>query len=319
MSTKTDDEEIEVDTTAEKAKEIGKELGVEKEEEPDFDIVEEQDERIAKEREPKQEEKTRPTNREKRHAKIKRLTSKLDSKDEIIRQQQEQIADLARRQNDVDARLTGINKAEVDKALNDTIAKFTQAEKDHADAFAEGDGTKATKAMREMYDAQRNIEKIQTLKTQIEQRPAQQQEIAKPDAALVSKAKAWAERNAWYDPSGKDEDSEIAKALSGVLAAEGYDPKTEDFWDELDDRIKERLPGKIAEDDEEEEPAPKPKRRASPPVGGASSNRGDLNGRKTITVPTDYLNKLKANGITDPERIRKIVLDRQRIIRESGN
>ncbi len=177
--------------------------------------------------------------------------------------------------------------------------------------------------MREMYDAQRNIEKIQTLKTQIEQRPAQQQqETVKPDTAIVNKAKAWAERNAWYDPSGKDEDSEIAKALSGVLAAEGYDPKTEDFWDELDDRIKEKLPGKIigVEDEEDEEPALKPKRRASPPVGGAASNRGDLNGKKTITLPTSYINMLKANGIWDDiPRRNKIIADRQRILKESGN
>jgi hypothetical protein len=333
MADEQEIEQDEVDTTAEKAKAIGKEIGVVEDKLPekldDYEIQEE-DEKIAKEREPKAELKDskKMTNREKRHARMNRIKQKLDTKDETIRQQQERIAQLENWKQQVDGRLTGIDRNAVEQAINETSAAYSQAERDHAAAFAEGDGVKATKAMKDMYAAQRHVEKLQGIKKQFETMP--QQQVAQPNqnqpdnSALVNKAKAWAERNTWYDPSGKDVDSEIAKAISGVLANEGYDPTTDDFWDELDERVAERLPEKFRamnEDDEDEEieSAPKVavKRRTGPPING-NVNRSDLSNKKKITVPTAYLEKLKANGITDPARIKKIALDRARILRESG-
>lgn len=306
-------EHDDVDTTADKAAAIGKELGVEdsdtKNEVPDYDVREESDERIAKERNPvdKIAKKERPqlSNKEKRDLRKKRIGEKFNEKDAIISQQQQQIEQLTRWKSEVDTRLSGINRAEVDKAFNDTAAAFTQAEKDHAAAFTEGDGAKATAAMRVMYDAQRRIEQLQNLKTQLDKAPVQQyeQNPNQPDPVIVNRAKSWAEKNTWYNANGKDIDSEIAKAISGVLANEGYDPKSDDFWDELDDRLAERLPEKYADknDDEDEDDVitrPVVKKRSSPPVGG-NANRGDIKGKITVSLPTAFIDTLKQNGYWD--------------------
>jgi hypothetical protein len=52
------------------------------------------------------------------------------------------------------------------------------------------------------------------------------------------------ERNGWYKPDGKDIDSRIAKQVDETLTAEGWDPTTKDYWEELDDRVAKFIPQK---------------------------------------------------------------------------
>jgi len=320
-------EQDEIDTTEEKAKAIGKEIGVvddkAAEDVPDFDIQEEPDERIAKEKSPRAEkpERKQLSNKEKRDLRKKRISEKFSEKDGIIAAQQEELNQLKRWKGEVDNRLSGINQAELKKALDDNMAAFARAEADHVQAFAEGDGNKATAAMRAMYDARQNLEKLQSIKQQVERvptQPQQQQDVSRPDPKVVNKAKEWAEKNTWYSATGADVDSEIAKAISGVLVAEGYDPKSDDFWDELDDRLAEKHVGGIDSNDDEDEILPTVKKRTSPPVG-SGSKRGDIKGKKTITLPTSYINMLKANGIwDDAKRRNRVIAERQRILQEAG-
>lgn len=313
-------EQDDIDTTEEKAKDIGKDLGVTEDETPDYEVVDEEDEKFAKEREPapKTGAKERPqlSSKEKRALRKKRINEKFSEKDAIIRAQQEKLAQLEQWQHSVEGRLSGINRAEVDKVLNDNMMAFRQAEADHASAFSEGDGAKATKAMREMYAAQQNIDKLQTLKQQVDRQPAAAQTNT-VDAAIISKAKVWAARNSWYDPNGKSQQDAIARALSESLAAEGFDPKTDDYWDELDDRIEQYLPNVKAKDEDEEDdedddvrPAPKAaKKRSSPPVAGGAA-RGDVMGKQKVVLPTAYIQALKDAGKWDDKTTRDRMIKR---------
>jgi hypothetical protein len=50
------------------------------------------------------------------------------------------------------------------------------------------------------------------------------------------------EENPWYDPTGKNEESQITQVIDKKLTEEGYDPSSPDYWDELTYRVKKRLP-----------------------------------------------------------------------------
>ncbi len=318
--------EVEVDDTAAKAAEIGKNLGVEKEkpaaEIPDYEIEEVPDEKIAKEREasavsPKKEHK-RLTTKEKRELRKNNIDRKMGAKDEEIERLRLENQQMRQWKEQTDNRLSTIDRAAVDKAWNDNVAAFNAAETLHTEAFQQGDGAKATKAMREMYNAQKNIDQLTALKQQLDKAPAREERPAQntnqPDPVMIKKAKSWAERHDWYNPDGTDEDSEIAKALSGVLAAEGYDPKSDDFWDELDDRVKERLPHKFAKDDEldEEDETPPAKvapKRAAPPIASGQT-RTTPKGKIAVQLPTAFINTLKENGIWDDKEKRARVISR---------
>lgn len=49
-------------------------------------------------------------------------------------------------------------------------------------------------------------------------------------------------RNSWYDPNGKNTDSKIAIKIDEELVEEGWDPTSEEYWEELDTRLSQYLP-----------------------------------------------------------------------------
>jgi hypothetical protein len=51
--------------------------------------------------------------------------------------------------------------------------------------------------------------------------------------------------NEWWDPSGRDQESQAVLQIDRSLVQEGYDPAQKDYWDELRSRAKEALPNRF--------------------------------------------------------------------------
>ncbi len=331
MTDKENDDDA-IDSTAAKAEEIGKALGVEKDDLPaddlpDYDVVEGEDEaadeRIAKEREPSA--KKQLTNKEKREARKKRLADKFSEKDSIIERQAQKLEEFERWKGEVEGRLTNVDKAKIDEALSQTTIAFQQASAQHQEAFSEGDGQKATQALTVMYDAQRRIEQLQALKAQVDAAPEKPEKEAKrnePDKVALRKAQAWSKKHSeWYKPQGVDEDSAIAKAVSAHLVNEGFDPRSDDFWDELDDRLAARG---IGEYDEQEIPEKKAEKvdaspkRGAPPVGGSTNRNSDAAGKPRVTLSSKFVQNLKDSGVWDDPVRRNRAIKNHLEIRKQG-
>lgn len=60
--------------------------------------------------------------------------------------------------------------------------------------------------------------------------------------AVKTRATAWADKHKWLNPETNPEESEIVRAIDRNLAREGWDPRGDDYWDELTSRVKRRLP-----------------------------------------------------------------------------
>ncbi len=318
-------EEDDIDETAQKAAEIGKQIGVvdnkaaKEDDAPDYEVIEgddADDARIAKQRDDAYGDSSRGkreqlSNKEKRELRKKRLAEKFNEKDAIIGHLQSELQATNGRLNEFENRFLNIDKSKVEDAIINTRATLAKATSDYETAFSEGDGKKATAAMDLMYQAKQGLEKLEGWK---QQNSTTRTSANAPDPRTISKAKAWADKHKdWYNPNGADEDSEIAKSLSGVLANEGYDSNTERFWKELDKRLVKRgiIDADEAGDDEDDEPAPKKRKRASggsPPVSGGSNRDDTGSGKIKISLPTHYVNTLKENGIWDdvPRRNRVI-------------
>lgn len=319
----TDDKEL---TTEEKAAAIGgKEVVAEPEEKiPDYDVTEDTGEDTEKE---EKEEDDKPlgksredhkqlSNREKRQLRKKRLAEKFDAKDAIIKQQAQQLNDLAARLNDVDGKLSQVDQESLQRAWNETQAQFQAAEQEHASAFSTGDGAKATLAMRKMYDAQKRLDELQAINAR-NQNVQPKQQSNKQDAVVVNRAKEWAEKNTWFKNGGSDDDSAIADAIASKLVKEGYDPRSDDYWDELDDRLSQKGIGSQEDEEdqtqsqrERQEEDIKPAKRRSPPINGGGG-RGDFGAGKTaITLPTAYIQTLKDNGYWEDKPTRDRMIKR---------
>lgn len=133
----------------------------------------------------------------------------------------------------------------IDHRLQEAITEAQMAERVIAKAVEAGNGEDVTQAMRYRDAAISKAQQIQAYKHQQQnyqpQVPAQQA----PDDTAMQHAREFIEDNTWYDPTGKDEDSAIVLAIDNALVNSGFDPKSDEYWDELRDRVKKRLPEKF--------------------------------------------------------------------------
>lgn len=112
---------------------------------------------------------------------------------------------------------------------------------------------------------------------------------------LVSKSQAFLGKNTWYGgPSSSDPDSKVLTALDNSLTAEGWDPTSDAYWTELDNRAKKYLPHRAAA-----APRGETRERQSNPVPGG--NRAPTTGDKggTFTLSPDRVKAIKDAGAWD--------------------
>mgnify|MGYP000529391869 CR=1 FL=1 len=124
------------------------------------------------------------------------------------------------------------------KADDDRIRAFATMLAGRADAAARvrGEAFAAEERQRTRIEQLDNIEKAYV------QRKQQPQPL---DPRVASNAKSWVDSNKWYDPQGKDQDSRVVLMLDQTLAEEGFNPATQEYWDELSQRVKKYLPHRV--------------------------------------------------------------------------
>ena len=128
-----------------------------------------------------------------------------------------------------------------------------------------------------------NKEKNKTKDEKQENQPIQQ---AKPDP----KAEAWAEKNAWFGTN----EAMTYTALSihkKLLQEEGFDGKSDEYYKELDKRIREEFPHKFEKKDEDKDKS----NRVVQTV--ASANRSNNSGRRTVRLTPSQVAIAKKLGV----------------------
>lgn len=137
----------------------------------------------------------------------------------------------------------------IDARLNEKIAEVRAAERIMAQAVEAGNGEDVAKALRIRDEAMKQAQQLQAIKhrqTQVAQEIHTQSQAPQgqqgPDPEVANYAKEWISKNSWYDPNARNEESKIVLAIDQTLVEEGYNPKSEEYWQELDKRVAKRLP-----------------------------------------------------------------------------
>jgi hypothetical protein len=122
----------------------------------------------------------------------------------------------------------------------------------------------------------------------------------------------------WFNNGQDNEDAVIANAIADKLTREGFNPKSDEYWDELDYRLSKRGVGNDDReqddadyDDEQQSQSQQIKQtvertvsRKGPPVNSGSS-RGDLgSGKVSVRVDKAFIDALKDNGFWNNEEQR---------------
>ena len=220
---------------------------------------------------------------------VKRRISKLTNRfreEERQRQAAVEYAESVKKQNDeLKSRLNKLDESYVGEFGNRVESDVIAAKEAYRKAYEDGDSDA-------MFDAQQKISQLALEQAryaeakrrneervaapqeeqQALQQPVQQQAPAKPDA----KAEDWASKNEWFG-----EDQTMTYAAFGVhrqlIEDEGFDPTSDEYYTELDKRIRTEFPHKFQE----------AKRDSGPRVASAESTASKSSspkGRRTVKL-----------------------------------
>ncbi len=245
-------------------------------------------------------EQIRAARREERKLKKQIHREKAKESNHLINALKTQNQQLAERLAHLEKRTSGAELARVDKAIDDTEVQIEYAKMKMREAVANQDGDAVVKAQEMMYEAQRKVESLKSIKEQATKQMSQPPKptMNVPDPMVQRNAAAWMERNPWYDPQAKDMDSEIAQRLDKKLTDEGYDPSSPDYWEELDDRVAKYLPHRAETAPQRTTAAPRPRMTGS---GRESAPSGRAN---EFRISPDRVAAMKEAGMWDNPELR---------------
>lgn len=146
-------------------------------------------------------------------------------------QVERQLGELSRRQ-------TATETASIDQRIAQLDNAIRSADDVYAKAIDANEGKDAAEANRIRENLKEQRDGLRAYKEDSGQAPVDEG----PDPALVEQVRAWSERNTWFDFGRRDEDSAIAGAIDDMLIRDGYDPRSPEYYDELDKRVARRLP-----------------------------------------------------------------------------
>jgi len=232
-----------------------------------------------------------------------------DRRDQAIKRDKLELDFLRKRNDDLERRVTAqeqrahqVDLGAYDSQIAGAAKEAEMAERVIAKAVEAGNGKDVAQAMRYRDQAMQKVQQLQFAKQQAaQQRPSGQQ----LDDMTMHYANEFIKANPWYDSQGRDEDSAIVIAIDQSLAKDGYNPQTEEYWDELRKRAARRLPEKFKperqsnERDTREERTP----RGGPAVG-SGREYAPATTRKEIYLSPERKQALIDAGVWDDPVLR---------------
>ena len=186
---------------------------------------------------------------------IRQLIRQRKERDEHIQALIQKNEELNTNLRTKDKEVNTLGKSSLDASEKQLTDKIELARAVYTEAFEEGDKDKVLKAQEMLNDAQIDLKNVTAAKSnypEIEDVPQQAQpqpqQQVRQQPANDPRAEDWASKNDWF---GKDNVmTAAALAIDAELKGEGYDPQDQDFYQEIDNRLKKAFPQKLGESQE---------------------------------------------------------------------
>ncbi len=245
----------------------------------------------------------RAARREERQLKKQLTKAKISESQHLINQLKRQNESMAERLAVLEKRTAGSDMARLDKAIEDSHLKLQFAKMEIKKATELADGEALANAQEQWYEARRQAEALEALKKKAVAGADGSSVPKAPDPRLKRLASDWMSRNDWYDPNGKDLDSRVTIKVDEALTEEGYDPTTEDYWDELDRRLTKYLPHRYNSSNDERSSSST--RRPRSVVTGSGRESSSSAGGSEFRLSPERVRAIKESGRWDNMEERK--------------
>jgi len=204
-----------------------------------------------------------------------------------IQQEQEEAIRYAQAASEENKRLQNVLQqgsslyADTVKSKLDT--EMAAAQKAYKEAYEGGDSDGMIQAqlkMAEIISEKKELTRtppLQRAETAVYNQPVQQEVASSPSVPRPDpKAEAWYERNKnWF--GADDEMTAVAYAVDKKLMREGVDPRTDDYYRRMDERLRELFPDRFEDTRQQSQPV----RQQSTVVAPASRSASP----KTVKIP----------------------------------
>ena len=207
----------------------------------------------------------------------------------------QQNAELLKRMSAVEGNALSQNAAGVNQQMQQALAEARQAEVIMARAIEAGNGDDVTTAMRLRDEARDRANQLAAYKERVEA-AAKQAVAPRVDPRVQSYAQQWLEANPWYDPSARDEDSAVTKAIDDKMVRDGWDPASPEYWHELTRRVA----GRINTAPDNDGGAERTPRRKAPPTGNTREYAPTSTRNEVVVTPERKQAMMEAGAWDDP-------------------
>lgn len=257
--------------------------------------AEAQDEDVDKRKERRRQEKLR---------RKQRARQAREAKDQQIIELSGKVETLSKQLGTVHQRVVRADLTQVAARRDQAANRVRQLDVLMKAALEAGDGTAFMDAQRTRDDAVHEWRQLHAVIEQAQarggddqqrrQQPQQQQrrQATAPDPLVQKLSQNFMSKHDWFDPDGNDAESVTLVAIDNAVAAEGFDPRTQSYWDEVNKRAREHDDLKHLF---EAKSAKKPEARG-PAMGG----RGNGGGNKFYLSPARVQALKDANKWDDP-------------------
>ena len=139
----------------------------------------------------------------------------------------------------------------------------------------------------------------------------QVQAQAQEQPGPTQEALDWASENKWFGENA--EATQYAQFTHVNLINEGFEPDSNEYYNELNQRINKVYPDLKSDNAEKSEGRPAVQRVASASVGGRQKTQGKKNGVQFSKTEVDRLRGLKPYGMTEDVWLKSVAKEKQRI------
>lgn len=135
----------------------------------------------------------------------------------------------------------------------------------------------------------------------VKMQPTTESEAASP---LDPKTKAWMARNKWFNAPGNDDVTSFALGLHKKLVESGYDTRSDEYFEQIDARVKAKFPEVLDPDEENDRGrSDPPARRSSSVVASASRTPAT----KKITLTASQVAIARSLGVTPQQYAAQLI------------
>ena len=269
---------------------------------------------------PDDNDELRQAKRNRRRAKKDLVRKVNQEKDVRLQQLQRENEEFKRRLGQLERNTRAEHIVRIDKGIEDAQVRLEYAKMKLSEATSNNDGQAMVEAQTLWQNAQEEVRSLSSMRERADAELRRPQQQAMPDANVQRLAAQWMRRNPWYNPAASDPDSRVAKKIDELMATQGLDPSSQEYWEQLDTRLQKELPHRYNENDDDDVRGVKRPRNVVGSSGReASAAYGGVNRHQFLLSPERVKAMKDAGAWDNPERKKRMIQQFMSFDRANGN